>query len=280
MLLARLRVVLIALTLLPPAAHGARADALAGVVPWQWLGETTAHALKAAEPGNDLRVGGLEALNRSVRSSLHGVDELVPPWLRRVDLDLSFQGDLSPKYRLSTTQPLYRTRATAEVIEVLGRLERDPAGRTAGQVGLGYRRPHAAAPFSMIVRGTLADEQPEARQRYGLGTELGWPLLVLRGELENEVPVHAAAPVSERLLDRYEIEAVVSVPDLDWARLHATHFRHLAPAPYQEDGRGERYRVVLQPWAPLALETGTSHEGGGERAWFAQVRLKLALGGA
>lgn len=242
-----------------------------------WLQGTAARALEAAEPDNDLHVGGVAMLNRSLQSGLDIADRLAPRWLQRVDAGVRFDRDLHAAYRLATVQPVVRVDGGRHVVDLQARFAYEPTGATTSRLGLGY---HGVGPDETLdasLRGGL--EQKTDYERYILETELDWSSLSVSGRVFDDVPLDEAGAASARrdpLLDGYDLDAEVRVPYVSWLRARATLSWRDA------DGEGltrDRLSLEFQPLSSLRIETGTSGQSGEVRAWFARLRVELEFGG-
>lgn len=265
------------LVLLAAAPAHAGYASLASPAVRNWLQHTAAHALKAAEPDNDLHVGGIAALNRSLRSGLDLVDRLAPPWLQRVDVGVRFDDDLQADYRLATVQPVARVNGGRHVVDLEARLAYDPTGATSSRVGIGYHRVGAGDAIDAGLRGGL--EQKTDHERYLLEGELDWAPLSVSGRIFNDVPLAEAAAKTARrdpLLDGYDLDAELRLPYVSWVRARAQLWWR------DNDGDAvvrDRLSLEFRPLRSLRIETGTSGRSGQVRDWFTRLRVELEFGG-
>lgn len=243
-----------------------------------WLQDTAAHALKAAEPDNDLHVGGIAALNRSLRSGLDVLDRLAPPRLQRVDLAVRFDHDLQANYRLATVQPIVHVHGGRHVVDLEARFAYDPAGQTSSRFGVGYRRDGADDPLDARLRGGI--DQKTDYERYILEGELDWSPLSVSGRLFNDVPLAEAetaeAVQRDPLLDGYDLHAELRVPYVSWLRARARLWWR------DNDGDAvtrDQLSLEFRPLRCLRIETGTSGRTDEERHWFTRLRVELEFGG-
>lgn len=272
----RLPVVALASLVLVATVPG-RADATSlGDLALDWAETTAAHALKAAEPTNDLTVGGLAALNRSVAGGLDTLDHLVPGWLGRIDVDVSFQNDLRPRYRVATTQPFARLHGGRDVLALRGRLGYEPSGAAHGRLGLGYRRDDEDA-LEVRLGAGLDEQWRTGRDRYVVEMAVDWAALDVHGMAFNEVPADRApgADPFATWVDGYEIDLEAQPPFLPWTGIRARRSWQ------RRDGEQrwrDRLSLRLRPIAALSLETGVDDGSDRARDWFAEIRLELAFG--
>lgn len=249
-----------------------------------WLQNTAAHALEAADPADDLHVGGIAALNRTLRSGLAALDQVAPPRLQRVDVGLRFDRDLRAAYRLATVQPVVRVGGGHHLIDLEARLDYDQAGTTSSRIGIGYRGVGTDDTVAARLRGGF--ERDPVHERYVLEAELDWleagrdgAPLSLSGRLFNDVPLGEAAAAAVRhdpVLDGYDLDAGFRLPFASWFRARAGLF-------WRENNgaavTGDRLSLVFRPVPSLRVETGTRAGSGPVRDWFARLRVKLAFGG-
>lgn len=242
-----------------------------------WLQNTAAHALKAADPDDDLHVGGIAALNRSLRSGLNALDRLAPPWLQRVDVGLRFDHDLHAAYHLATVQPVVHLDGGRHVVDLQARLDYDHAGATSSRLGIGYRRVGTEDALDASLRGGM--EQKTEHERYVVEAQLDWSPLSLSGRIFNDVPLpKATAETAPRdpLLDGYDLEAGFRLPFVSRLRAQARLFWR------ENNGNavtGDRLSLEFRPVPSLRIETGTGASSGQVRDWFARLRVKLKFGG-
>lgn len=246
---------------------------------WNWVTNTTANALKVAESHRDLTAAGLFALNRGFNSSLDGLREVGPRWLRRIDVDMTFRNDLSTSYRLTAAQPLFHAPSDDTMLEARGHLTYDAAGQTRGQLALSYDGRLREQPFEIDVFAGLQDNWASDDRSYTFGGNIGWSALDLRAQLANKVP--GPSPSGEQAfeepIDSYRIELDTELPSLSWARIRARTFWNAAPTSAARDLEGHSLGLWLRPIQPLTLETGTDDTNQKERDWFARLRVRVKL---
>lgn len=246
---------------------------------YHWFASTAAHALRASEENNDLRSGGLLAINRSAASGLDQIEELAPPWLDQIDVRLTFGDDLTSRYGLSAAHTLLEDGRGLR-IEALGQIDYDETGRTSGELGFGVENPLFERQVRLVVRGTLDQEWLRGVERYAMRGSLDWGLLRIEGRLFNETAMEepSGALYEERLLDGYDLDFEAAIPTLPWLSVGTRQVWRAAVANDAPDVLDDRYSLRLRWAGPLEIETGSTGTTGGERNWFTQLRYQIALG--
>jgi len=253
----------------------ARADyALLGAPEVQsWLQTTAAHALKAAQPDNDLHVGSIAALNRTLRDGLALLDRLAPAWGQRVDVALRFDHDLRASYRVGTVHPVVRVGGGDHVVDLEARLDYRPNGATRSRVGIGYRPVGPGDALEARLHAGL--EQDTGHARYLLEARLDRAPLALSGRMFNDVP-YAEAARRDPLLDGYELDAELRVPYVSWLRARG---RLLWRENHGEPVIRDQLGLEFQPLASLRIETGSRGHSNRTREWFTRLRIEFEFGG-
>lgn len=244
-----------------------------------WMADTAAHALQAAEPDNDLVVGGREAMNRAVRRGLLSLQQIGPARLRRFTIDLEFRENLQVAYDLGATQPLLRTREGGDKLWLRGRFRHDPDGQNLGDLGLHYRRRVFEHDVTWALKGVIEDHFLQDYRRFGFGTQVRSPAFEVTTWLFDDVPGPRleANDVPDRRLDGYAMSFAARIPRRPWAWIKAQKQWQIA-VDSDQVSESDRLSLQLNPLAPLEFETGTA--GNGERrSWFATLRFKIRLGG-
>lgn len=265
---------------------------------WSWFAGTSAQALQAVAPKNELEggcatdtpctrlhavapqqslsTGGVHALNRTIGTGLSGLMALGPDWLNQINVGVRFREDLEAAYQLAAVQPLPLDLAGG-AFEARGRFVYDPAGLTSGQIGLGYNGHGQDEPFALLVYTRVEENWVQDQQRYIFGSEVTWDDLRLQASLYNRVADHPGTgpALREAPIDGYQLDLNAPIPSLTWARLRASTFWHAALTEAGEPQIGSSIGLQLMPARPLVLETGTDDTNHTERQWFARLRLRL-----
>ncbi len=272
----KLAVVAVAVAIIGTALSGPARAASQSLLPSWSLGETLAHGLRAAAPRNDLRLGALTAVNRTLASGLRGLRELVPHWADRFTADIRLNRNWRTRYDVATEQPIYAGRATQWTL--LGRFTHDPAGRTSGDFGLRYRRDVAGGPLTFGLRGGLADHWAKDRRRFSLGAELRGAPFEIGAVVFDDVADRTTLErdLATRPVDGYDLTVGARLPGLSWAWLKANRYWQVDVDSRSATTR-DRYTLRLRPFAPLEIEAGTVGIND-DRSWFAQLRLRLRFG--
>lgn len=256
----------------PPAPLGSTAL-------YHWLTRTAAQALQAAEQDNDLRDGGLVALNRGAASGLDQIEDLVPPWVAHLDVRLSFDEELVGRYGLSAEHAVLEDDHGL-IIEALGWIDYDEAGRASGEVGVGLENPVLDHRARLVVRGALDQEWLRGLERYAVRGSLDWGPLRLQGQIFNETAMDepSGALYEERLLDGYDLDMEATVPTLSWLSFGTRQVWRAANAEDAPDILNDRYSLRVRGPGRFELEAGSTGSTNSERTWFTQVRYQISLG--
>jgi hypothetical protein len=239
--------------------------------------EAAAPALQAAAPSNDPVLAGRELLNRSLASASTQIQRFGPDWLERVRFDLSFDAAFQPRYSVSMTQPLLASLYHDSAIDLQGRVVYEPAGATAGDLGLQYRGRWYDQDVALGLEGGVEDRRIEEFQRYRLGAEIRLRRLEVRTNLYDDVPAHPASrQMAERRLDGYDLEVGAQIPFVSWAWVWATRFWQMA-VNGETVSTHDRVSLRLTPLAPLEIEAGAEAQAE-VRSWFARLRWRMQLG--
>ena len=138
-----------------------------------------------AEPG--------AAQSRAGTAPSRRVPQVAPALLARLNLGLSFDPALQPRYALSATQPLLaRTRHEA-AIDLHGQVVYDTSGRMDGILGLRYHNRWDDQDVSLDLQGGRGDHCIVGLQRYRLGAEGRLSSLEVRANLYDDVPARPAS---------------------------------------------------------------------------------------
>jgi hypothetical protein len=243
-----------------------------------WAADATAHALRAAEAADDPAAGLREALNRSVRLGVLGLQQLGPSWLRRFTVQVEFQEDLRPRYDITATQPLLRSARRGDLVWLRGHLGHDPNGPLAADLGLYYRPRLPGHDLTLSLGGLVEDHGLRDYQRYGVVATVRSPDFEASGTLFDDVAdaSPAANGIVDRPLDGYDVALAARLPNVPWAWLRARRRWQIAVDGSDVTLRDE-LSLQLRPLAPLALEAGIA-DTGRRSDWFARLRLKIQLG--
>lgn len=247
---------------------------------YHWLTGTAAQALKAAAASdNDLRPGGLLALNQSAQGSLDQIEALAPDWLDQVDLRLAFNEDLFALYGVKARHALYEDEVRRLRIDAIGRIDHDQTGRTSGEVGVAVARPVQEQTLSLALYGAIDQEWLRRVERYTLRSGFDWGPFKWQGQIYNETTMDepSGALYEERLLDGYEVGIEAGLPPFPWLAVVAKHVWRAPAAPHADDFRSNRYSLRLRPIAGLEIETGSEGTNYTERNWFTRLSYKIQL---
>lgn len=275
-----LRAILAALIVMTTSEAGATPAPFGSPALYRWLTSTAAQALKASEADNDLRPGGLLAVNQSAKGGLAQISALTPDWLAEIDAHLSFRDDLSAAYGLRARRPLYGAADSAFMIDTFGRIDVDPGGRTSSELGLGLATEVGQDEFAFDLAGGLEQEWLRQRERYLARVRVDWWRLSFTGSAFNEVTMEepSGALYEERLLDGLDLELETGLPFVPWLTLGARQSYRAPTAPNAEAWRSFRHSLKLIPVRGLEIEAGTEEVGNAEPRWFTRVRYVLKLG--
>ena len=244
-----------------------------------WLSDTAAHALQAAEPDNDLAAGAREGLNRGVARAFVALQQIGPAWLRRVEVDLTFQEDLQVAYDIAVTQPLLRSWQGPDRLWLRGQFRHEPAGRSLSDLGLFYRHHLLGQDLTLGVNGGVEDRGLLDYERFALGSSVRSRVFELRASLFDDVPGRDLLErgATDRMLDGYDVAVAASVPRLPWARVQAQR-RWQVAVDSEQVSASNGLSIKARPLPPLEGEVGTTHIGE-DRSWFATLRFRIPLGG-
>ena len=243
----------------------------------RWLDAAAAPTLLIATPTNDPSLASRELLNRGLAGAFSQVPQVAPAPLARLNLGLSFDPALQPRYALSATQPLL-TRARHETaIDLHGQVAYDTSGRMDGILGLRYHNRWHDQDVSLDVQGGMEDQWLVGLQRRRLRAEGRLSSLEVRANLYDDVPARPAShEIARRRLDGYDLAVGAPLPFLSEARVQASRSWQIAV-----DGATatttDRIDLWLTPLLAVGIQTDT-HSQPEERAWFTQLRWRVKLG--
>lgn len=240
----------------------------------RWLSTAAAKALQAAGPTNDPAVVGIEGFNHAAAGAFQQLQAFGPTWAQRVDLNVSLDREVRPRYGIAATQPI--VTFAAHEIALHAQLRHEPS-TTGGDLGVRWRGRLYQQQVAFGIDGGLQDRREQRVQRHRVGAEFRLSQLEFRANLFDDIPEYPVAPaIAGRRLDGYDVSIGAQVPGLPWAWLRANRFWQIA-ADSDEATAGDRLSLRLLPLAPLEIEAGTL--GGEEdRSWFAQLRVRFRLG--
>lgn len=275
-----IRTLAVAVVLMLPGAAAATPAPFGSKALYRWLTSTAAQALKASEASNDLRPGGLLAINQGTKGGLARVSALAPDWLAEIDAHLAFRDDLSATYGLRARRALFALPADELIVETFGRVDVDQAGRTSSELGLGLQTEIPEGPLTIDLSGGLDQEWLRRRERYIARLHLDWWRISFTGSAFNEVSMEepSGALYEERLLDGMDFDLETGLPFLPWATIGARQSYRAPTAPHADAWRSLRHSVRLKPLGGLEIEAGTEEVGNAEPRWFTRIRYVLRLG--
>jgi hypothetical protein len=263
----------IAAACLPDSARGADRELV------RWLGDAAAPALQVAAPTNDPLLAGRELLSRGLAGALTRARQVAPERLARLNLGVSFNPALQPRYVVSATQRLLTRARHESAIDLHGQVAYDKVGRTDGDLGLRYQGRWHDQNVSLDVQGAIEDRWLVGLQRYRLGAEGHLSSLEVRANLYDDVPARPASDeIARRRLDAYDLQVGAPLPLVSGVRVQASRS-------WQVGVNGETVttadRVGLSLNSLLALEIKTDNTQSQlqERAWSTQLRWRVNLGG-
>jgi hypothetical protein len=257
---------------LPNAASGTDTDLM------RWLGTTAGYALQLATPTNDPWLAGRELLNRGLAGTFVRAPQVAPAPLARLNLGLSFDPALQPRYALSTTQPLLARAGHVTAINLHGQVAYDTRGGTDGVLGLRYHNHWHDQDVSLNVQGGMEDRWLVGLQRRRLGAEGHLSSLEVRANLYDDVPARPAShEIARRRLDGYDLAVGAPLPFLSGARVQASRSWQSGV-----DGAttttADRIGLLLDPVLALEIQTDSQSQSG-RRVWSTQLRWRVKLGG-
>ena len=243
----------------------------------RWLGTAAAAALQATAPTNDPSLASRELLNRGLAGALAQVPKVAPAQLPRLNLGLSFDPALQPRYALSATQPLLARTRHETAIDLHGQVVYDTSGRTDGILGLRYHNRWDDQDVSLDVQGGREDQYLVGLQRYRLGAAGRLNSLEVRANLYDDVPARPAShEIARRRLDGYDLGVVAPLPFLSGTRVQASRSWQVA-VNGETVTTGDRISLVLNPLLALEIKTENTQSQPQERAWFTQLRWRVKL---
>jgi hypothetical protein len=248
---------------------------------YRWLASTAAAALKASEATNDLRPGGLLALNRSAKSGLAQVDRLTPDWLGDLDPHFLLRNDLTALYGVRARRAVYESSGERLLIDTFGDVTIDQAGRTSTEIGFGLDTDLQESRLAIDLATSVEREWLSGRARYIAKVGIDWWRFSFKGSAFNDATTvePSGALYEERLLDGMDFSLETGVPVLPWLTI-GTRQSYRAPiTPHAEARRSFRHCLRLRPLAGLQIEAGTEAAGSAEARWFGSFRYVLKLGG-
>jgi hypothetical protein len=241
------------------------------------LGTAAAPALQAAAPTNDPSLASRELLIRGLAGALAQVPKVAPAGLARLNLGLSFDPALQPRYALSATQPLLARARHETAINLHGQVAYDTSGRTDGILGLRYHDRWHDQDVSLDVQGGMEDQWLVDLQRRRVGAEGHLSSLEVRANLYDDVPARPAShEIARRRLDGYDLGVAAPLPFLSGARVQASRSWQIA-ANGETVTTAERIGLSLIPALTLEMETDRRNQPE-ERSWSSQLRWRIKLG--
>ncbi|RMH02883.1 MAG: hypothetical protein D6704_13425 [Nitrospirae bacterium] len=101
----------------------------------------------------------------------------IPQWMKRVDLDLDFQGNEGPIYSLRTRQPLFQSSQNIHTLFTQirwGKIYQLGSWRDTTNIGLGYRRLFRKKTILLGVNTFFDRDWRKDHNRIGVGLEARW----------------------------------------------------------------------------------------------------------
>lgn len=247
---------------------------------YHWLVNTAAQALKASERDNDLRPGGLLAVNQGAKKGLGQISALTPAWFADVEAHLTMRDDLSTVYGLRASRALYTAPREIFLIDTFGRLDIDHAGRTSGELGLGVETAVDEHPFEVDVSGIVDQEWLRRREHYGARLQVKWWRFSMTAIAFNETTMDepSGALYEERLLDGFDLDLTAGLPLVPWLSIATAQAYRAPTAPNAAAWQSSRHSIRLTPLNGLVIEAGTEESGSSDATWFTRVRYALKLG--
>lgn len=226
------------------------------------------------------------AANAGLRYILPTLGENAPNWLKRIELDASFQRNGTPEWSILTVQPLYQSDDFEHTLFTqISQLRYNYLNysRDVTNLGLGYRELFADNAILVGVNGFYDYEWKRRHKRLGYGAELKWAGLDLTANgykaISNAVTRGLNAGTQEEALDGYDLEGAIQFPYLPWLRANTKYYRW-STINNAVDVKGWTVGAQADLTQNISVEGGISDDNFSDRSPFVQVTFSIPFDGS
>lgn len=217
---------------------------------------------------------GSSIINGGINQALRG--DNAKDWMKRTDIQLSFQKNWKPLYAIETIQPLKETELSTVFTQF--RIANTSDIGTTANLGFGYRK-MTASKTSMYGINTFYDYGfKEGHARVGGGLEYFNGFAEFRTNVyhavSGEKEVDRTNHIFEKALSGYDAEIGYTMPKAQWAKLYLKGF--CWDYKHADDVTGYRVASELQLTPRIGLEVGYIDEKRKSGEMYAKLMYNLA----
>ncbi len=197
-------------------------------------------------------------------------------WMRRTEVQFSFQNNWKPLYAIETIQPLYENQLSTVFTQA--RLSNGSDIGTTANLGFGYRRVNKANTSLYGINMFYDHGFRNSHARIGLGLEYftGYHELnanIYKG-VSGEKLVDRTNNIFEKVVDGYDVEYGFTIPKAQWAKIYLQGFSW--DYKHSKDVTGYRISTQMQLTPHLSVELGYIDESSRKGEKFAKIMVNLA----
>lgn len=202
----------------------------------------------------------------------------IPPWMKRIDLDIDLQGHEGPIYSIRTRQPLFQSLNRHHTLFTQvrwGKIYQLGQWRDTTNLGVGYRRLLHDRTILLGANAFYDRDWRKDHNRIGAGLEARWfgVDVYVNGYWGISADHSVNATTKEKVLDGWDAYLLLQVPYIPSMRLTGRVFQWDTRSGNNWDGWSAGLEADVTPFAQL--QAGATDSDRDRLAAFVQLRINF-----